>query len=291
MSRTWKVVDLLKAVTPFLKEKGIDNARLNAELLLGKVLGLKRVSLYVQFDRPLTQDELGAYRKLIRRRARHEPLQYLLEQTECMGLPFKVGPGVLIPRPETEILIEETLKLKNALKATKPVLVDVGTGSGCIAVSLAKLWPESEIYATDISDSALELSKENAELNKVTKNIRFVKHDVFTQWDVNLPKAFDVLVSNPPYITPNEMERLPQEVKAYEPEIALSDGANGLRFYDRFFEMIREHLIDVRYLMLELSGSQPEKIIERTYYYGLNPTEIIPDLNRIKRVLKIKVHE
>ena len=291
MSKTWKVIDLLKTVSQFFEEKGIENPRLNAELLLGKVLGVNRVNLYVQFERPLTNPELDTYRELIKRRARHEPLQYLLGQTEFMGLPFNVRPGVLIPRPETEILIEETLKLKNALKDTKPIVVDIGSGSGCIAISLAKLWPQSEVYATDVSDTALQLVRENAELNQVTDNIHIVKHDIFTPWDVSLPQAMDILVSNPPYITQSEMEQLPEEIKAYEPHIALTDQANGLDFYNRFFEMIKEHLIDVRYLMLELSGTQPEKIIERTHYYDLNQIEIIPDLNGIKRVLKIKVNE
>ena len=291
MSKTWKVIDLLKTVSSFLAEKGIENPRLNAELLLGKVLGLNRVNLYVQFERPLNQQELDDYRELIRRRALHEPLQYLLEQTEFMGLPFRVRPGVLIPRPETEILIEETLKLKNALQTSNPVIVDVGTGSGCIAISLAKLWPESRVVATDISEKALELSRENAELNHVTDNVRFVQHDLFTPWDANLPQTVDILISNPPYIAKHEMAQLSEEVRDYEPEIALSDGDDGLRFYNRLFEMVREHLIDVHYLMLELSGSQPEKIIERSQFYGLNQREIIPDLNRIQRVLKIKVHE
>lgn len=291
MEKTWKIVDLLKTVSEFLKEKGIENPRLNAELLLGKVLNLNRVNLYVQFERQLKQQELNEYRELIRRRAQHEPLQYLLGQTECMGLPFKVRPGVLIPRPETEILIEETLKLKNALETSKPVIVDVGSGTGCIAISLAKHWPESEVFATDVSKTALELIRENAELNQVTEKIRIIKHDIFTQWDVNLPQAMDILISNPPYITLREINQLPEEVRRFEPKIALTDQGNGLRFYKRFFELIKEYQVQTEYLMLELSGTQPEQIIEQAKHYGLKNVEIIPDLNRINRVLKIKVQK
>ncbi len=291
MDKSWKIIDLLKTVSQFLKEKGIENPRLNAELLLGKVLHLTRVNLYVQYERPLSRQELDDYRELIRRRSQHEPLQYLLGQTEFMGLPFRVRPGVLIPRPETEILVEETLKLKNALKATKPLIVDVGSGSGCIAVSLAKHWPQSEIVATDISQTALETIRENAELNEVVEQIRIVEHDIFTRWDENLPQTFDVLVSNPPYIAQHELNELPKEVREYEPLLALTDNDQGYRFYDRFFEMVKERHITVRFLMLELSGTQADRIVERTKHYGLNRTEVICDLNGIKRVLKIKVNE
>ncbi len=291
MGQTWKIVDLLKTVSEFLDEKGIENPRLNAELLLGKVLNLNRVNLYVQFERPLSRQELDEYRELVRRRAQHEPLQYLLGETEFMGLPFKVRSGVLIPRPETEILVEETLKLKDALEKPEPLIVDVGSGTGCIAISLAKYWPESKIYATDISQTALELIRENADLNRVTGNIRIIEHDIFTQWDVNLPQAMDILISNPPYITLREMDRLPEEIRRFEPGMALTDQSDGLRFYERFFELIKGHQVRPKYLMLELSGTQHEQIIEKAKHYGLKNTEVIPDLNHINRVLKIKVDE
>ncbi len=291
MDKTWKIIELLQTVSHFLEEKGIENPRLNAELLLGKVLNLNRVNLYVQYERPLSRKELDEYRDLIRRRTQHEPLQYLLGQTECMGLPFKVRRGVLIPRPETEILIEETLKLKNALKTDKPLIVDVGSGSGCIAISLAKFWPESEIFATDVSPTALEVIRENAVLNGVSEKIHILNHDIFTNWDKNLPQTFDILVSNPPYITQDELEQLPPEIRDFEPWLALTDKNEGLRFYTRFFEMIKEKTINVRFVLLELSATQAERILEQSKYYGLNHSEIIPDLNHIKRVLKIKVPE
>ncbi len=289
MGKSWKIIDLLKTVTEFLDQKGIENARLNAELLLGKVLNLKRVSLYVQFERPLSPAELDTYRELIRRRARHEPLQYILGETEFMGFMFKINSGILIPRPETEILVEQTLKLKNQFNKARPVIVDVGSGSGCIAVSLAKLWPQANIYATDVSETALSLIEENARLNNVEERIMPVKHDIFSDWSSELPQQMDILISNPPYIAKDEMKSLPKEIKEFEPRTALTDDNDGLSFYHRFFSLISDGIIITHYLLLELSGTQSKAIIELSKHYGLNQIEIIRDLNDIERVLKVKV--
>lgn len=289
MEKSWKIIDLLKTVTEFLEQKGIENARLNAELLLGKVLGLNRVTLYVQFERPLSPTELDDYRELVRRRANHEPLQYILGETEFMGFTFKTAPGVLIPRPETELLVEETLKLKNQFNDTKPIIVDVGSGSGCIAISLARLWPQATIYATDVSETAVALTNENANLNEVEERITTVQHDIFSDWSTELPQQVDILLSNPPYISRSEMQSLPKEIKEFEPQTALTDGMDGLKFYRRFFSLITEGIVSTKFLLLELSGTQSQKIIELSKNYGLNQIEVIPDLNRIDRILKIKV--
>ncbi len=291
MEKSWKIIDLLKTVSQFLQEKGIENPRLNAELLLGKVLNLNRVHLYLQFERPLTPPELAAYRELVRRRAKHEPLQYILGETEFMGLTFRVNPHVLIPRPETELLVEETLKLQNAFNSSGVKIVEVGSGSGCIAVSLAKHWPATHVYATDISDEALEVAGENARLNAVEERVTLVRHDFFSEWDVSLPKQMDIFISNPPYIRQDEMESLPSEVKEFEPVFALTDGADGLRFYRRVFELIASRAIQPHFVLLEMSGTQAEKIVDLSKQFDLKNQEIIPDLNQINRILKIKVSE
>ena len=155
--KQWKLLDLLNTSANYLKDKNIDSHRLNAEHLLAHVLKLKRMDLYLLFERPISRDELDQYRGLIRRRAKKEPLQYIIGETEFMGFPFKVSEAVLIPRPETEMLIEAILKLKDSLPG-KINLLDVGTGSGCIAISLAALWENLTVCASDISDSALDIA-------------------------------------------------------------------------------------------------------------------------------------
>ena len=288
MEKTWKVLDLLNTTTDFLKQKNIENARLNAELMLASVLNLNRVHLYVEFERPLKIDELSLYRTYVSRRIKNEPLQYILGETEFMGLPFKVNPSVLIPRPETEILCEEILKLKNRLKPPVNVL-DIGTGSGCIAVSIASLWPETQVVAIDISTEAIDTARANARMNKV-ENITFLRKNLFSEWTENtVPKNYSVIVSNPPYIARREMDGLQNEVKDYEPHIALTDDEDGLKFYRQIFSMIKSKTFKAEFALLEMSGAIPEKIIDEAGKCNFYKMEVIKDLTGIDRVLKIKI--
>ncbi len=289
MSKVWKVIDLLQTVTEFLTEKNIENPRLNAELMLGKVLNLKRVDLYLSFERPLTENELNAYREMVRRRANHEPLQYILGETEFMGLAFTVSPAVLIPRQETEVLAEEVLKLKNQIENERPTIVDIGSGSGCLAVSIAHHWPQAVVYATDVSEEALQIARENVQRHALQERVNCVQHDLFEAWNSQLPTNIDVLVSNPPYVTQQELADLPKEVAQYEPQIALTDGDDGLRFYRRIFWLVKENKINPQFIFLEMSGSQPQKIVELAREQKMGEIEVINDLNNIQRVLKIKV--
>ncbi len=287
--KRWKILDLIRTTADYFGEKKIENPRLNAEQLLGYVLGLRRVDLYVAFDRPISAEELTVFRQLVKRRAAGEPLQYILGHTEFMGLPFKTHPAALIPRPETEILVEEVLKLKEHFSSPRVLMADIGTGSGCIAVSLAHYWTEARLIATDISSRALDLAKENAVQNKVEDRISFIEHDIFQEWQAPLPPEIDVLISNPPYISAAEFEELPQEIHDFEPRIALTDMGNGLRFYRRIFELFsRSGKPRVQYILLEMSGSQPQEIQQLATRMDLNSLSIIRDLNGIERVLKIK---
>lgn len=309
-NKVWNVVELLNTTAHYFKEKNIENPRLNAEYLLGKILNLKRVELYVAFERPVTNTELTAFRGFVKRRSMSEPLQYILGETEFMGLTFKVNPGVFIPRPETEILVEEVLKLKPFYKDKQPVVIDIGSGSGSISVSLADSWPEARFACTDISYAALETAKDNAFLNQLEavifrKNhspaenpalqngrLTFVEHDIFSEWHPLLPKQADILISNPPYIALDEMPALPLEVKDYEPHIALTDQADGLNFYKRIFELVcKEQTLNCQYIFFEMSGSQPQRIIELANEHSFPEIEIINDLNEIPRVLKIKAQK
>ena len=175
--KTWKVIEILKTTTDFFTSKQIENPRLNAEQLLASVLEITRVQLYVQFERMLTQNEITEYRELIRRRSNNEPLQYILGETEFMSLPFKVTPAALIPRPETELLIEKIIESVNNSVLKNPSIIDIGTGSGCMAISLAYHLKKCKITATDVSKEALDLAKSNALLNEIDF-IDFTNHDI-----------------------------------------------------------------------------------------------------------------
>ena len=288
--KTWRVLDLLNTTAQYFADKQIENPRLNAEQLLGKVLNLQRVDLYVAFERPVSEQELQQFRELVKRRAKAEPLQYILGETEFMSLPFKVSPAALIPRPETEILVEEVLKLKTFFPDEKAQIADLGSGSGCIAISLAHYWPQAKIRATDISAQALELAAENARLNKVSERIIFLKHDIFSPWPQGWAGKVNIIVSNPPYIAKQEMDSLQKEVRDFEPRAALTDEADGLGFYHRLFTLAAEKLLALRgFLLVEMSGSQAHKIIKTAQTFAFKNISVTKDLNDIPRVLKIEV--
>ncbi len=194
---------------------------------MAHILNCKRLDLYLSFDRPLGDDEVLIYRTFLKRRGEYEPLQYIIGSVEFYGLPFKVDPSVLIPRPETEILVEEIInnsKKKNDLK-----ILDIGTGSGNIAVSLAHHIPGAKIVATDISKESLLLASENSSMNKTENQVQFILDDILL--NELKENEFDLIVSNPPYISKEDFEDLPPELKVYEPKHALTDDANGLFYY------------------------------------------------------------
>jgi release factor glutamine methyltransferase len=286
--KPWKLIDLLKTTTGYFQKKNIENPRLNAERLLCPVLKMERINLYVEFERLITENELSQYRAFVSRRANNEPLQYILGETEFMGLPFKVTPDVLIPRPETEILVEEVLKLKDQNKSLTNML-DIGTGSGCIPISLAHFWSDAHFTGIDISGKALKIANENKALNQ-TENVSFVEKDIFSTWpDEEVAQNFDIIISNPPYVTDEEIGGLHNEVKDFEPSIALTDFRDGLRFYRHIFSLINKKKLRTQFLFLEMSGSQPEKIVNEAKKYSFKSVEVIKDLTDIERVLKVEV--
>lgn len=291
VNKTWKVLELLNTTTAYFEEKHIENPRLNAEQLLGKALNMGRVDLYVSFEQPVSDEELNKFRNFVKRRAAREPLQYILGETEFMGLMFSVNSDVLIPRPETEVLVEEVLKLKETYSGSQPLIVDVGSGSGCIPISIARLWKEARCFGLDISAPAIDLARKNTTDNHSADRIDYMEHNIFDEWNKKLPDRMQIMVSNPPYIARDEMADLQPEVIDFEPRIALSDEADGLTFYKRIFELCgsqTEPFCD--YLFLEMSGSQPQRIVKLAREYASFDIEIINDLNSIPRVLKVKVN-
>ncbi len=282
------IFDLLTDSSKFLSEKGIENPKLNAEQLLRHTLDMNRVDLYLNQDRSLTETEMSELESYLKRRAAREPLQYILNEVEFMSLPFFVDKNVLIPRPETEILVENTLqKCEEKFASRNRIeILEFGTGSGCISVSVAKYSKNTRITSFDISKGALKVAKKNAQLNGVDERIQFVNQD-FTSPEIanTFPDKFDVLVSNPPYISPAGFEDLPAEIKNFEPAIALSDNRDGLSFYRKIAELASELIKASGFILLELGLGQAEAVEEIFVKTGLCNVNTFQDLNQIDRVL------
>ncbi len=213
----WTVLSMLKWATDYFDENGIKNSRFSIEWLLSHVLEVKRLDLYLIFDRPLTNEDLSILKPLIKRRAVHEPLQYITGETDFLNSKIKVKPGVLIPRMETEQLVE--MILTEHKNSDSNIVLDIGTGSGCIPIAIKKEKPGWKVSATDISDTALEIAKSNARYNDV--DVSFFRDDVLKSEVFSKEVEFDLIISNPPYILEEERETLDDEVKNYEPAEAL----------------------------------------------------------------------
>ena len=287
IDKSLTILELINRTIPYFKENDIENPRLNAEQLLSHVLNIDRIQLYLQYDRVLLTEEISRFREYVRRRAMNEPLQYIVGETEFMGLKFFTTPAALIPRPETEILIERTLQCKKILNNKNPRILDIGTGSGCIAVSIAVLWPESTVIATDISEDSLLLAKKNADLNGVMDSINFIKHNI---QDDPLDDALnaEIIVSNPPYVSLEEFKSLADEIREHEPHLALTDNKDGLNFYKKIFSIIQNGY-PCNYILLELSGTQTTKILNESKKLNAKNLEVFDDLNDIPRVLQITI--
>lgn len=281
------IIQLLNKTFAFFQGKGIENPRLNAERLLCHVLDIDRIQLYLQYDRIMSKDETDHYREIILRRAQHEPIQYITGETEFMDFTIKVTPDVLIPRPETEILVEKIIDLKKSIGKQNPTIWDIGTGSGCIAISIVHYWPESHVIASDLSETALNLAKENAQLNGVENKIKFIKHNIIDD-PIGSMHDVDIIVSNPPYIAETEFEQLADEIRLFEPKIALTDKSNGLQFYGKIFSLI-ESIHSCKFLLVELSGTQTEKITNMARNLNFHNMMVFKDLNNIPRILQLKL--
>jgi release factor glutamine methyltransferase len=246
------LVDIVKKSAEFLEKHGSDTPRLDAEILIAMALRMQRLDLYLQFDRLLTDDELTVMRLLLRRRADGEPVAYITGFKEFYGRKFKVTKDTLIPRPETELLVERTLHWAKAHGGPMRI-ADVGTGSGCIAVTLACELPDSYLFATDISELALEVARENAVINGVNSRISFAKMDL-----LDGAAEVDAVVSNLPYITTEEMANLPEPV-LHEPRLALEGGADGLDLYRRLVAALPK---TVCYVALEVDPRRADAVAE-----------------------------
>lgn len=284
-TQQWTVLSLIEWSARHLTDHGFDEARLHVELLLAHVLSYTRLQLYTNFDRPLTPAELGAFRALFKRRLTHEPLQYILGETEFMGMPFIVNPSVLIPRPETEQLVEHVLAAIRTFEKDLVRVLDVGTGSGNIAIALGKLEPAADLTSIDVSHDALDVAMKNCERNGMT-NIRLEQANVLE--DFFPGEMFDVIVSNPPYISLDEFGSLSPEVKEFEPRVATTDEADGLTFIRRIAEIARTKLMPGGFLFIEIAYNQAESGRETLIKAGLREIEVFFDYANHPRILKAR---
>jgi release factor glutamine methyltransferase len=281
-ARTWTIRDVLDWATQDFSARGIESARLDAELLVARALGIDRIGLYLDLHRPLQEAERSAIRPLVARRRDREPVAYILGHRDFFGRRFEVTPDVLIPRPDTETLVEHALA--QIPKDAPSRVLDVGTGSGAIAVTLASERPAARITATDISKAALEVAGRNAAAHGVQDRITFEHVDL-----LRASSPYDVIVSNPPYIARTEVETLQEEVRDHEPDTALFGGEDGLDVIRRLLDVARPAVEAGAHLLIEVGAAQAAAVVDLGIETGAwKRVAVYPDLDRVERVVHLR---
>lgn len=278
----WTVRRILDWTIPHLKSHGSESPRLDAEILLAHARGCPRIQLYTNYDEPLTDAQRATMRDLVKRRASAEPVAYLVGHREFFGLDFRVTKDVLIPRPDTETLVVDAIE--SLKEQTAPRVLDVGTGSGCIAISLAVNCPNAEITAIDMSEVAIGVSKENADKHNVASRIRWLQGDLFAPLAA---EQFNLIASNPPYIASTEIEELSADVRLHEPRVALDGGVDGLDVIRRLIAEAPQRLTSGGKLLVEISSEQADAVTQLLTENG-NYDEIVvlKDLAKQARVVR-----
>lgn len=262
--KTWIIKDLLPVSIDFLKEKNIESPRLCAEILLAHQLNTDRLKLYLEYDQPVGEKDLSQYRSMIKRLIDGEPVQYITGIQEFWSMDFIVNSSVLIPRPETEILVEQALRIYNEEYAEKnPVIsiLDIGTGSGAIATAIASELEKAKISAVDISAKAMNTAKLNAAKHGMENRISFYEGDLFAPFKSD-HQTFDIILSNPPYVAKKDYESLPRKIKDFEPGLALESGEDGLSHIREILEKTPEFLNPGGWIMLEMDPGQTDSAIQ-----------------------------
>jgi release factor glutamine methyltransferase len=250
------LAEVLRGAEEKLRREGFPTPRLDAEMLLSHHLGMDRTGLYVRFHDALTGDQLEAFLNLMDRRVREEPVAYIIGRKEFWSLLLEVGPGVLIPRPDTEVLVEEVLRAARDLGRDDLDILEIGTGSGAVSIALAKELKHARIVATDISSLALHWAGKNATAHAVAGRIQFVQGNLFEP----LSAKFDIIASNPPYIDEATFRNLPRGVRLFEPEEALMAGPRGTEFHEALIAGSRDRLIDGGWLFMEIGEGQKKDV-------------------------------
>ena len=284
MLQSWRIIDIIDWAESYFKDKDFENPRIEIEWLLRYLLKCSRLDLYLRFEEPLSQSQLFILRTWIKRRVSREPLQYITEHLDFYGREFFIGPGALIPRSETEMLIDIALdKLGNI---DSPNILDVGTGSGCIAITLGLEISSANVLGVDISMDALTIANKNKK-KLFAGDVSFEQIDILKRIPVD---KYDILISNPPYITKDEISSIDTDIKDFEPIIALTDNKDGLTFYRRFAKIALDIVNIGGCLILEVGQkSHPEKAKNIFNKMGFHNTKLIKDYNGDNRVLLIQV--
>jgi len=276
----WRIIDLIKWGETYFRDKNFDNARLEIEWLLQELLDFKKIDLYLKFEEEVHSEKLFILKSWIKRRVSREPLQYITGKADFYGRTYHVNNKVLIPRPETEILIDAAIH--NLFKKKSPFIIDIGTGSGCIGITLAMEIKKSKVLSIDISKDALLIAKKNAEKYNI-KNIKFLEIDILTN-DIN--EKADLIISNPPYVSKNEFSFLMPEVKNHEPKTSLTDNKDGLTFYERFVSLFPKILKNDGCAIIEVGREEHSiRVLEVFKKNGMNNIKIIKDLNNDNRAV------
>jgi release factor glutamine methyltransferase len=279
----WTVGRLLEWTTSFLSQKGSESPRLDTEVLLAHALGCKRIELYTRHDEVAPEEGRQKFRDLVRRRVEGCPVAYLVGRKEFFSLELEVGPAVLIPRPDTECVVDECLRLARGL--AEPEVLDVGTGSGNLAVAVARQSKGAKVTATDLSAEALAVAARNAQRHGVGDRIRFVQGDVYGPLDP--AERFDFILSNPPYIRHGDIPQLPAGVRDYEPHVALDGGADGFAMFDRLLAGAPGHLKSGGWLIVEIGTAQEGPGRERIgHVEGFELAKTVHDGSGHPRVLR-----
>lgn len=287
------VRELIRVTSEYLEGKGVTSSKLNAERLLADVLGLARIELFFQHDRPVLGDELDRYRNLVRRRAQGEPLQQILGETEFYSRVFKVGPGVFIPRPETERLVEEAVALLAPpdRRLLAPVAVEIGCGTGIIGVALALEIPRLTIYATDINPAAIQLTGQNAHTLGAGSRVHLFQGNRFDPLPEHLKGKVDLVVSNPPYVRAGDIPQLATEVADHDPVEALDGGADGLVFYRALAATVGDWLRPGGHVAVEIGDDQGQDVEDILAASNLQDIRVIRDYADRDRVVTARWKE
>lgn len=291
VTKRWTIRKLMKNAIRHLQTHDVPEPRLSVELLLSHALRCQRIELYTNSDRLLSKQELATFRSLYERRLAREPVQYIVGSAQFMGLRFVVDQRVLIPRPETETLVEQAMMYCDTLDREKIIsILDVGSGSGNIAISLAKFVKRCLITSIDNSEPALEVARQNVREHGVEEKVIFQHLDAFEPVDQLLRRRFHLLVSNPPYISPLEWETLQPEVRNYEPREALCDGADGYELYRRLIELAPYLLLEGGAVLVEVGDRMAFTVLSMMHDAGFYNLGVVRDLQGMERVVVGSCH-
>jgi len=281
------ILSLLDWGSNELAEGGIESPRLNCELLLSHVLHCKRIDLRMKYASPVMSAQAGEFQSLIARRLQREPLQYITGNTEFMGLNISVQPGVFIPRPETELLVEEAVAIAEASTIPPRNILEIGTGSGNIAIALATFLPKCHIDTVESSEQSIHIARQNILSHNLAQRITLMQGD-FLSNEFRLDRKFDLLISNPPYVSASEFQEIEPEVKEHEPSGAVTDDQDGLTFYRRIAALSNSLLDPDRWLLVEIAYNQEQPVSEIFRAHGLKDIKTMRDYNDLARVVKAR---